>query len=50
MCAKTRSVEEVVAENECAPITVEERLSKNERFGQSVRLILDDVGDLDSEL
>jgi len=43
-------VEEIVAEDERALVTVEELLAEDERLGQPVGLLLDDVGDLQTEL
>ena len=48
--AESRSVEEVVAEDEGALVAVQELLAEDEGFGESVRLVLHDVGESDSEL
>ena len=50
MCAQPRPVEEIVAENQCALLTVEELLAQDQRFGESVGLVLYDVGDLHAQL
>src|ERR1035438_4863148 len=50
MRAEPGAVEEVVAEDQRAAIAVEELFAQQERLGESVRLILHDVGDGDAEL
>ena len=48
--AEPGAVEEVVAEDERALLAVKELLAEDESLGQSVGLLLDDVGNANAEL